>query len=457
MNILLSGGSVVSGTGTKKLDVLISNNRIVKVGKRLSVGDAQVVDCAGKLIFPGFIDAHTHFDLEVSDTVTADDFSTGTKAAVCGGTTTIVDFATQNKGESLGAALNNWHLKAFSKSSCDYAFHMAISDWNESTKEEVVAMFEQGVTSFKAYMTYPAMMLSDEELFDMLSTLKKLGGIVGVHCENHGIITALTKEKIKDGTLSVATHPVVRPAQCEAEAIDRLLSIAKVVDVPVVIVHLSSKEGMQVVRSHRANGAKVYVETCPQYLLLDDSRYEQNDINGAKYVCSPPLRTKDDSKVLWGALKSGEIQTVATDHCSFTTQQKSVGLSDFTKMPNGLPSVESRGALMYTYGVCKKRISLERMCQLLCENPAKLYGMYPKKGAIRVGSDADIVIYDPKTDGYISSKTHHSAADYTPYEGVRIKGKIEKVYLRGKEVVNNNELVLENKGKFVHRSLNTLK
>ncbi len=456
MNILLRGGTVVSSTGTKKQDVLINGSKIAKVGKFLSVHDAEIVDVSGKLLFPGFIDAHTHFDLQVSDTVTADDFESGTRAAVCGGTTTIVDFATQNRGESLNQALNNWHIKAFSKSSCDYAFHMAISDFNDCVKEELCSMFEQGVSSFKAYMTYDAMMLSDEKLFELLSTLKELGGIVGVHCENDGIIKALTKQQRENGTLCAKTHPLVRPSLCEAEAVNRLLSIAKAVDIPVVIVHLSSKESLGVVQKFRAEGTEVFVETCPQYLLLDDSRYEQNGLESAKFVCSPPLRKKEDSKALWHALKTGEINTVATDHCSFTLEQKSVGLEDFSKMPNGLPSVESRGILMYTYGVCKRRISIEQMCRLLCENPAKLYGMYPKKGAIKVGSDADIVVFDPKADGFITKNTHHSKADYTPYEGVRTKGRVESVYLRGREVVKNGEPILMNKGKYIKRGKSTL-
>lgn len=446
----------MSGSGTKKQDVLINGSKIVKVGRFISDKDAQVVDCSGKLLFPGFIDAHTHFDLEVSDTVTADDFESGTRAAICGGTTTVIDFATQNKGETLSKALNNWHLKAFSKSSCDYAFHMAVSDLNDLVKEELPAMFEQGVTSFKAYMTYDAMMLCDEELFDLLFALKNLGGMLGVHCENHGIIKALTKEKQQADKLNVSAHPNVRPSVCESEAIDRLLSIASVVDVPVVIVHLSSKEGLEVVRRYRNKGCKVYVETCPQYLLLDDSVYEKQGIEGAKYVCSPPIRKKDDNNALWNALRAGEIDTIATDHCSFTLKQKSVGLDDFTKMPNGLPSVENRAGLLYTYGVAKRRISVEQMCKVLSENPSKLYGMYPKKGAIKAGSDADIVIYDTKRDSVISKDTHHSAADYSVYEGVRTKGRVETVYLRGKKVVDNGEVTLDNKGKYVHRSKSSL-
>ena len=456
MNILLHGGTVVSGVNAKKQDVLISGSKIVKVGRHIFDKDAKVVDVSGKLLFPGFIDAHTHFDLEVSDTVTADDFESGTKAAVCGGTTTIIDFATQDKFQSLNYALNLWHLKAFSKSSCDYAFHMAVSNFNDMVKEDLKSMFEQGVTSFKAYMTYDLMKLNDEQLFSLLDALKEQGGLLSVHCENDGIIKSLTKKHSDSGTLNVAAHPMVRPSIAEAEAISRILSLAMAVDVPVVIVHLSSEDGLKMVEHYRQKGCKVYVETCPQYLLLDDSRYELKGLEGAKYVCSPPLRKKDDSRALWKALKSGEIQTVATDHCSFTLEQKSAGLEDFSKMPNGLPGVETRGLLMYTYGVCKKRISIEQMCKVLCENPAKLYGMYPKKGAIRVGSDADIVVLDPKADGFITKNTHHSKADYTPYEGVRTKGKIMSVYLRGKEVVKNGELVLANKGKYVKRAKSML-
>ena len=456
MSILLRGGTVVSGVHAKKQDVLISGSKIVKVGRFITDKGAKIVDVSGKLLFPGFIDAHTHFDLEVSDTVTADDFESGTKAAVCGGTTTIIDFATQDKCESINHALNVWHLKAFGKSSCDYAFHMAVSNFNDMVKEDLKSVFEQGVTSFKAYMTYDLMKLSDEQLFSLLDAMKEQGGIVGVHCENDGIIKSLTNKHRQDGTLNVCAHPKVRPSIAEAEAISRILSIAMACDVAVVIVHLSSKDGLQMVEHYRKKGCKVYVETCPQYLLLDESRYELKGLEGAKYVCSPPLRKKEDCAYLWRALKSGEIQTVATDHCSFTCEQKSVGLEDFLKMPNGMPGVETRGILMYTYGVCKKRISVEQMCRVLCENPAKLYGMYPQKGVIKSGSDADIVVLDPKADGFITKKTHHSKADYNPYEGVRTKGKITSVYLRGQEVVKDGELVLSNKGKYIKRSLNML-
>lgn len=448
--LLFRGGLVVSSRGIKKADVLVIGDRIAAVGRNIRE-DAEIIDVSGKLLFPGFIDAHTHFDLEVSDTVTADRFETGTKSAIAGGVTTVVDFATQNKGETLSDALNNWHIKAFANSSCDYAFHMAISDWREDVKEELYAMYEQGVTSFKLYMTYPAMMLSDKEIFDILTELKSIGGIAGCHCENAGIIDGLRERFKQQEKLSPYYHPLSRPATCEAEAIDRFLRIAEAVDCPVIVVHLSSEEGLGEIRRARARGAKVYVETCPQYLLLDDSVYDNDFDESAKYVCSPPIRTHRDCKALWRALKGDEIQTISTDHCSFTKEQKRAGEYDFRLIPNGMPGVETRPLLMYTYGVKKKRISIGQMCQLLCENPAKLYGMYPKKGVIAVDADADIVVLDPHAHSVISADSQHSSCGYTPYEGVKVSGEIESVYLRGELICREGEILKEHFGRYVFR------
>lgn len=456
MNKILKGGIIVSPKGLKRADVLINGEKIVGIGKNVKDQNAEVIDVKGKYLFPGFIDAHTHFDLEVSNTVTADGFESGSKSAIKGGTTTIIDFATQNKGETLEEALNNWHVKAYGKTSCDYAFHMAISDWKDEIKEELPAMFEQGVTSFKVYMTYPAMILSDEEIFSVLTELKKLGGIVGVHCENAGIIDALIKEKKEKGELSTSSHPKTRPDIAEAEAINRLLSIAKVVDVPVVVVHLSTKKGFEVIKKARAEGQKVYIETCPQYLLLDDSRYDLPDFEGAKYECAPPLRKKEDNKCLWEALKKNEVDTISTDHCSFTMEQKRAGIDDFTKIPNGMPGVETRGELIYSYGVAKKRITLQQMCKYLSENPAKLYGLFPRKGIIAVGSDADIVVYDPKKDTVISAENHMSACDYSPFEGVKTSGSVDKVLLRGNVIYEDGKIVRENRGIYLPRENSNL-
>ena len=448
--LLFKGGIVVSSRGIKKADVLVAGDRIIAVGRHINE-DAEIVDVSGKLIFPGFIDAHTHFDLEVSDTVTADRFETGTKSAIAGGVTTVVDFATQNKGETLSEALNNWHMKAFAHSSCDYAFHMAISDWREDVREELSGMYEQGVTSFKLYMTYPAMMLTDKEIFDILTELKRLGGIAGCHCENAGIIDGLRERFGAEEKFAPLYHPLSRPATCEAEAVDRFLRIAEAVDCPVIVVHLSSEEGLEEIRRARRRGAQVYVETCPQYLLLEDSVYDNDYDEAAKFICSPPLRKHRDRKALWHALKDGEIQTVSTDHCSFTKEQKRAGQYDFRIIPNGMPGVETRPILMYTYGVKKKRLSLPQMCALLCENPAKLYGMYPKKGVIKAGADADIVVFDPHAHSVICADTQHSACGYTPYEGVKVSGEIESVWLRGELVCSDGEIVKEHFGRYVSR------
>ena len=448
--ILIKGGTLVSARGAKHADVLISGEKIVAVGRRLSA-DAQVIDATGKLIFPGFIDAHTHFDLEVSDTVTADDFDSGTKSAVAGGVTTIVDFATQNKGETLGDALNNWHVKAFANSTCDYAFHMAISDWREDVRRELRGMFEQGVTSFKVYMIYDAMELNDREILELMIELKKYGGIVGCHCENSAIIGKLREDAQARGELAPKFHPLTRPDYTEAEAVNRFLSIAKAADAPCIVVHLSTAKGYEEVLKARANGVKVYVETCPQYLLLDDSVYGAPFDKAAGYICSPPLRKPSDNAALWNALRRGGIQTVNTDHCSFTAEQKRAGQGDFTKIPNGMPGVGSRALLMYTYGVKKRRISLPQMCAYLSENPARLYGMYPKKGAIKAGSDADIVIFNPKATGVLSAERELSKCGYHPFEGVKTAGKIEKVYLRGRLVCSDGEITLEHSGRYVTR------
>ena len=448
--ILLKGGTVVSSKGMKKADVLISGEKIVAVGRHIHT-DASVVNVSGKLIFPGFIDAHTHFDLEVSDTVTADDFESGTRSAVAGGVTTVIDFATQNKGEKLSDALNNWHVKAFAKSTCDYAFHMAISDWREDVKCELEAMFEQGVTSFKVYMIYDAMELNDHDIYELMKELKKYGGIVGCHCENSGIVGKLREEAIARGDTAPAFHPATRPDYTEAEAVRRFLTIAEAADAPVIVVHLSTKEGYDEIMRARKRGVKVFAETCPQYLLLDDSVYSRAFDEAAKYVCSPPLRKAEDQRALWGALKNNDIDTVSTDHCSFTVEQKRAGAEDFTKIPNGMPGVETRAALMYTYGVKKKRISPSQMCAYLSENPAKLYGMFPKKGVIKVGSDADIVIFDPRRDGTITAAACHSKCGYNPFEGVCTVGGVERVYLRGQVVYSNGEIMLANHGRYVMR------
>ena len=458
--ILLTGGTVVSGSGSAPADVLIEGEKIVSVGTaaemaKLAGSDAQICDVSGCLLFPGFIDAHTHFDLHVAGTVTADDFETGTRAAIRGGTTTIVDFGTQYAGETLAQGLKNWHEKADGKCSCDYGFHMSITDWNPAVSREIDDMMAEGVSSFKLYMTYDTQ-VDDETIFAILRRLKEAGGITGVHCENSGMIAALQAEAKAAGRMGVKSHPETRPAAAEAEAIDRLLRLAEVVDIPVVVVHLTCKEGYDVIMEARRRGQKVYAETCPQYLLMDDSLYDLPGMEGAKYVCAPPLRGKADQECLWWALEQGDIQTVSTDHCSFTTEQKLLGKDDFTKIPGGMPGVETRGVLLYTYGVDKGRISLEKMCQVLSENPAKLYGMFPKKGIIAPGSDADIAVLRPGVTDVITAAGQLQNVDYAPFEGTEVTARVERVFLRGTQVVKDGQVVEANRGTFVKRGTYTL-
>ena len=452
MKYLLKNGTLVSGAGTEQKDILIEGEKIVKIAPHIEEGDAEEINVEGKLLFPGFIDGHTHFDLEVAGTVTADDFETGTRAAILGGTTLVIDFASQDKGgHTLKEGLEKWHKKADGKCSCDYSFHMSIVEWNEETEKEIQDMIEEGITSFKLYMTYPAMMVEDRDLYKILKKLNEYGCFAGVHCENAGVIDALIEEAKKEGRLGPENHPLVRPDTMEAEAVHRLLVIAKEAGAPVMVVHLTNKKAYEEIVKARENGQIVFAETCPQYLLLDDSAYSKPDFGGAVYVCAPPLRKKEDQDCLWKALAKGEIQTVATDQCSFTLEQKAMGKDDFTKIPGGLPGVQTRGTLLYTYGVREGKITVEQMCRLLSENPAKLYGVYPKKGALLEGSDGDIVVFDPEKESVISAKTHAYNTDNNPFEGYSLHGDIDKVFLRGNLVVKDGAVVKEKTGKYMKR------
>ena len=457
MKYLFKNGTVVSGRGARRADVLVENETILQVGRNLSDPLARAIDVTGKLLMPGFIDAHTHFDLDVCNTTTADDFDSGTKSAIRGGTTTIVDFACPNKGESLHHGLDLWHRKADGKCWCDYGFHMTIDDWNAEIEKEIDDMYAAGISSFKMYMTYPAMMIGDEAMYKALKKLKEKGGICGVHCENSGVINALIEEKKAAGEMGVSSHPETRPDFLEAEAVSRLLRIAQAVDIPVVIVHLTNAATLAEVTAARRRGQKVYVETCPQYLVLDDSVYYNEDFSrAARYVCAPPLRKPEDCRALWAGLRKGDIQTISTDHCAFTLAQKDAGRGDFTKIPGGLPGVEARGELVYSFGVTTRKISLATMCKVLSENPAKLYGMFPRKGVIAPGADADIVVYDPQADHILRAEDMVSRAGYTPYEGFVTHGSVSQVWLRGKLMVENGHVIGEQEGQYIVRGKSAL-
>ena len=472
MRYWITGGTAVNGNGSFPADVLVEDGKIRALGEReeiaalcgedLSGGrprsgaagpdqeDFQIIDASGCLVFPGFIDAHTHFDLHVAGTVTADDFATGTRAAIRGGTTTIVDFATQYPGESLAEGLANWREKAEGRCSCDYGFHMSITEWTHEASREIDAMMDAGVTSFKLYMTYDTQ-VDDKTIFQILRRLKEAGGITGVHCENSGMIAPRQEEARAAGRRGVESHGATRPAAAEAEAVGRLLRLAQAADAPVIVVHLTCREGLGEIRRARARGQQVYAETCPQYLLMDDSLYKLPGMEGAKYVCAPPLRGKEDEACLWQALAAGEIQTISTDHCSFTTAQKALGREDFTRIPGGMPGVETRGTLIYTYGVDAGRIRLEDMCRLLAENPAKLYGMFPRKGILAPGSDADIVIMRTGVSDVITAAGQLQNVDYAPFEGWKTTARVEQVFLRGIPVVKDGKVVQERQGIYVAR------
>lgn len=453
--VFIKGGTIVNSKESFVADILIEDEKISKVlknGEGLQLdADTKVIDAGGKLVFPGFIDAHTHFDLHVAGTVTCDDFYSGTRAAISGGTTAIIDFGTQYKGETLNEGMDNWLDKAKDGAFCDYGIHMSISDWNEEAKKECQDMMDRGVTTFKIYLTYD-ILLKDNEAFEVIQRLKEVGAITGVHCENAGLIFALQQEYVETGLQDkVSSHYKTRPAAAEAEAINRILHLAEVAGSDIIDVHLTCKEGLDEIRAARERGQKVYAETCPQYLTMTNARYELPGFEGAKYVIAPPLREQADVDELWRAIADGEIQTVATDHCAFTSEQKKLGMEDFRKIPGGMPGVETRGIIMYSEGVVKGRISQEKMCEVLCENPAKLYGLYDRKGFIEEGFDADIVILDPKAQTKITAATQVSKCDYSPLEGKVLSGHIDKVFLRGSEIVDNAKIKDTPEGKFLER------
>lgn len=447
---IIKNGTLVSATKTWNADIAIENDKIIEIAPVIEAKSSdEIYDATGCYVFPGFIDGHTHFDMDTGTAHTADDFITGTKAAVINGTTSIVDFATQEKGQTLKQAYDVWMEKAKDKSSCNYRFHMAITDWNERVEEEMDTMPELGVTSFKMYMAYDALLSNDREILECLRKIKEIDGVLGVHCENGTLINALTKEKIEAGEFTPSAHPASRPDYVEAEAINRLAYISSLAGHPVNVVHLSSQAGLNEIRNARKRGQEITVETCPQYLLLDDHYYDLENFEGAKYVMSPPLRKVEDNKALIQAIVDGEIDTIATDHCSFSFKDKELGRNDFRKIPNGGPGVEHRPQLIYTYLVDAGLIDVKRMCELISTNPAKRYGMYPEKGVLEVGSDADIVIFSPNYEGEITWKNQLQNVDYTPYEGFKVKGQARTVFVNGECVVDNAAIVKERQGRYV--------
>ena len=453
MSILIQNGTLFLPEGPVKADLRVEGGRIAAIGPGLPVGDAQVLDASGKLVFPGFIDTHTHFEMNKGlPNETADDWFTGSRAALAGGTTTVLDFAEPERGASLASALETWHRRAGGAACCNYGFHMTIKDWDQRIRAELRDMTAAGVTSYKVYMAYDNLRLPDGVIYEVLQAVAEEGGVTGCHCENGDLVTQGIRTQKAAGNLSPAAHPLSRPAAVEAEAVTRYLTIAELAGAPVNIVHLSTARGLEAVRAARARGQKLYVETCPQYLLLDESCYRLPGFEGAKYVFSPPARSLADQAALWGAIRSGDIDTVGTDHCSFDFHGvKELGRADFSQIPNGLPGVEHRPALLYTYGVAAGKLTAHQMMRLLSEQPAKLFGMFPQKGAIAVGSDADLVIWDPDCPGRITAAGQVQNVDYTPYEGMETAGRADTVLLLGEVVAEKGSLVAEHRGQYVRR------
>lgn len=450
---LIKGGTIVTSSGIYTGDIRIKNGKISEIGCDLSKENEEVIDARGRYILPGGVDVHTHMDLDVGIARAVDDFFTGTVAAACGGTTTIVDhLAFGPKGCSLKYQVEQYHKLADGKAVIDYGFHGVVQHLQEDTLIEMEELFREGITSFKGYLTYDYR-LDDAQIYELMLKTKELGGISAYHAENHDILTYLRHKLISQGKFKPIYHAISRPDNLEEEAVSRLLKIAHMAkDAPVYIVHLSTKKALEEIRSAKRKGQpNIYVETCPQYLMLDESMYLQED--GLKYIMSPPLRKESDKNALWEGLAREEIHIVATDHCPFNyAVEKQMGKDDFTACPNGAPGVEERMRILYSEGVAKNRISLCQFVKVTAENPAKAYGLYPKKGAIQPDSDADLVILNPKETEVLSKKNLHSAVDYTLYEGIEVEGRIEKVFLRGNLIVEKNQFLgKKGQGEFLIR------
>lgn len=452
MSILLKNGTLICPEGPIKADLRMDGGKITEIGPILPKNGCEELDCEGQLVFPGFIDTHTHFEMNKGlPNETADDWASGTLAALCGGTTTVLDFAEPERGRSLHSALEVWHSRADGRASCNYGFHMTIKDWNPEIKAELKDMTAAGITSYKVYLAYDNLKVTDRVAYEVIRAVGEEGGIVGCHCENGDLVTAGIEAQKALGNLSPAAHPLSRPAGVEAEAVTRWLAIAEQAGCPVNVVHLSTARGMEAVRAARTRGQKVYAETCPQYLILDDSYYDLPSFEGAKYVLSPPLRSGNDQEALWQALVRGEIDTMGTDHCSFNfTGVKELGKEDFSKIPNGIPGVEHRPALMYTAGVASGRITAQQMMRALSENPARLFGMYPQKGALAVGSDADVAVIDPSQTSTIRAEAQRQRVDYTPYEGMAA-AFVSHVFLGGELACSAGQVFAPNRGRYVSR------
>ncbi len=437
MGTLIKNGMLVTATRTFSADILVEKEKIARLEPPgvLPVAGNRIIDASGMLVFPGGIDPHVHMHLPTPAGFSSDDFLTGSRAALFGGTTTLIDFVTPHKGENLCDALEKRKAEA---ANCltDYAFHVSPVEWRSSLPGEIGDCMEAGISSFKVYMAYKKSIgLEDEDLKKVFQAVAEAGGMVTAHCESGDDIEILRNGFVKEGRFTPEYHPLSRPARLETEAVEKALHFAAEARCPFYIVHVSAASSLVPIRKAQKQGQEVYAESCPHYLLLDDSHYKGRFKDAAPYVLSPPLRKKADNRALWEALADGTIQTIGTDHCPFSMKQKRNGLHDFRKIANGAGSVEHRLSLLYTYGVLQNHISLNRFVELVSTQPARIFGLYPRKGALQPGSDADIVIWDPEKENTISAQTHHMHCDTDIYEGFKTRGAPEFVMAQGKIAV----------------------
>lgn len=454
MSTLIKNGRVITAADDYVADIFIEGETVSAIGKNLPIQADTVIDASGKLVFPGGIDPHVHLDMPFMGTFSSDTHETGTRAALFGGTTTVIDFVLQKQGHSLKDALAEWNSRAQGTAVGDYSFHMAVTDFNDDSKAEIKNMIEnEGITSFKTFMAYKgALMINDSQMVGLMQEVKKQGGMVTVHATNGDMIDYLVARHRSEGNVSPLYHYLSQPEVTEAEASGRFSDMANYTGCPGYIVHMTCEGALNAIRNATRRNQKVFAETCIQYLVLDASLYEQ-DFEGAKWVMSPPLREKKDQEALWAGINQGLVQIVATDHCPFMWEQKLMGKNDFSKIPNGHPAIENRIELLFSEGVQKGKITLNKFVEVACTNPAKIFGMFPRKGTIAVGSDADIVIFDPEEKHTLSAKTHHMNVDYSGYEGWELTGKVKTVLLRGQVAIDNNKCLIDKGyGQFIKRS-----
>ncbi|MDQ6760236.1 MAG: dihydropyrimidinase [Acidobacteriota bacterium] len=442
MTTLIRNGKIVNADQTHQADLVIEDRKIKTIGPNLPTENAdRILDASNMLLLPGGIDVHTHLDMPFGGTTSSDDFETGTRAAAFGGTTTIIDFAIQARGTKMRDALDMWWKKAEGRACIDYGLHMIVTDLPDAGLEDMDDLVREGVASFKLFMAYPGvLMVDDGTIFKALSQTAKNGALICMHAENGSAIDVIVQRALAEGKTAPIYHGLTRPVTAEAEAVNRAIALAEMAGVPIYIVHLSSEDALNKVREARDRGLPAFAETCPQYLLLSIEEMERPNFEGAKYVFTPPLRPKHHLPKLWDGLKNDHLQVVSTDHCPFCFEdQKALGKNDFTKIPNGGPGIENRLQLIHHHGVNAGKLSINRFVELTSTTPARLFGLYPRKGVLAPGSDADIVIWDPQAEHTISAHTHHMRVDYSMFEGYQVKGNARTVISRGDVIIENNQ------------------